>query len=216
MTRVSSKGWVGAILLIMVLASCSTVTDAVLGGAEKGVERAVSKKVEDAVYKRVASSAKLPAPQTAQWNRFMVAQAQVIFAYSFSVSGYWPGQRGYEAGEYTVFEWTDDEGSPVELEKAYLKRSDDGRQWWRVAWKDEEENWVYEGLLDLQEERLVRLRAKDPEGNVDEIPVTEEDQVYVAPTGVTEESLQGATVDTQRLKTQIGRASCRERVCHRV
>jgi hypothetical protein len=51
---------------------------------------------------------------------------------------------------------------------------------------------------------MVRLRAKDPEGNVDEVPVTEDQYVYVAPAEPTEESIEGATVGEERITTPAG------------
>jgi hypothetical protein len=206
MYRLSRAGWLLSLLMLLLLMSaCSTVTDAVMGGTERAVGRAVEERVAQAVYARIAPAGDLPPYGGAQWNIFMVSQAQIIFAYSFSAGGYWVGQNEFEPGDYTVFEWTDQESeSPVELEKALLKITDDGQQWWRVSWKDEEESWVYEGLLDPEEERMVRLRAKDPEGNVDEVPVTEDQSVYMAPAEPTSESIQGATVGEERITTPAG------------
>lgn len=191
------------VLLSLVAAGCSTVTDAVMSGTERAVGRAVSERAEQAVYARLAPSGQLPAFGGPQWNLFMVAQAQVVFAYSFAAGGYWVGQNEFVPGEYTVFEWNDGEGA-VELEKALLRIEDDGREWWRVSWSEEEESWVYEGLLDPEEERIVRLRARDAEGNVDEVPVGEDQAVFTSPTDLTEESIEGATERTETLTTPAG------------
>lgn len=206
MFRFSRAGWLVPLLLLVILFSgCSTVTDAVMGGTERAVERAVSERVEQAVYARVAPAGDLPPYGGGQWNVFMVTQAQVIFAYSFSAGGYWVGENAFEPGDYTVFEWVDSEDdTTVELEKALLRVEDDGREWWRVSWSDEEGAWVYEGLLDPEEERMVRLRAKDPEGNVDEVPITEDQTVYYAPAEVTDESVEGATVGRETITTPAG------------
>lgn len=194
----------GAILLLIVAVSCSTVGTAVMGGVEKGIGRAVEERIELAIYKRLAPKEKLPPPTSAQWGRFMALQAQVVFSYTFTVGGYWVGETGYKPGEYTKFDMMDESGTKVTLERAFLKRLDDGREWWRVSWSDEDETWIYEALLSPEEERMVRLRARDADGNEGEVPLTEE-TIYVPPAKVSDESIEGATVGRETVDTPAGK-----------
>jgi len=63
--------------------------------------------------------------------------------------------------------------------------------------------WIYEALLDPEQEEVVRMRARDPDGEVGEVPVTEQ-TVYRPPRRLTEESLEGATVGTEQIETPAG------------
>jgi hypothetical protein len=192
-----------ALLLVLLLAGCSMVSDAVLGGASKGASRAVSKQVEQAVYKRMAPREELPPPGNPNWGQYMAFQAQVVFSYSFSAGGFWLGQVGYAPGDTTTFDWQASGEDSVIMEKAFLKKLDGGKEWWRVSWKDGEDYWVYEALLDMEGGKLLRLRARDAEGNEGEVPVTGE-TIYIPPTEPTPESIAGATVATETVKTPAG------------
>jgi len=203
-TKVILIVFFSSILLLVVAVSCSTVSTAVIGGVQKGVGKAVEERVEQAVYKKLAPKEKLPPPASPQWGQFMALQAQVVFSYTFSAGGYWVGGTGYKPGEYTKFDWIDEGGTKVILERAFLKKLDDGNEWWRVSWSDEEGNWIYEALLSPSEERMVRLRARDADGNEGEIPLTEE-AIYVPPVKVSDESIKGATVGRETVETPAGK-----------
>ncbi len=191
------------VLFALLLAGCSMVSDAVLGGASKGAERAVSKRVEQAVYKRMAPREELPPPGNPNWGQYMAFQAQVVFSYSFSAGGFWLGQVGYAPGDTTTFDWQASGDDSVIMEKAFLKKLPDGKEWWRVAWEEGEDIWIYEALLDTEGGQLLRLRARDADGNEGEVPVTGE-AIYIPPTEPTPESITGATVATETVKTPAG------------
>jgi hypothetical protein len=187
---------VAGFIVVFIITGCSSIQDAVMGGVTTGVEEAVEQRVEQAVYKRLAPKEETPSPSSPGWGQFMATQAQIIFSYSFSAGGLWLGQTGYNPGEYTKFEWKPEEDAPVVLEKAFLKRLGDGKEWWRVSWSDEDGSWIYEALFSTGEDReLLRLRARDADGNEGEVPVTEGQVVYVEPAELTEESIEGATVE---------------------
>ncbi len=190
---------------ILIVSGCASLTDVVMGGAAAGVERAVSERAEQAVYKRLAPKEQLPPPASPGWGQFMANQAQIVFAYSFSAGGFWLGQVGYKPGEYTKFEWHPEGDSPVTIERAFLKKLDDGKEWWRVSWAEEEDTWIYEALFSPGEDgKLLRLRARDADGNEGEVPVTEGHAIYVPPAELTEESIEGATVEHEKIKTPAG------------
>jgi len=193
-------------ILMIVITSCSTITSSIIGGAESGLGRAISESVEQSVYKKTAPKETLPPPQTSSWNQYMASQAYVIFSYSFSAGGYWFGTDNYKEGEWTKFQIITDDGDKIIIEKAFLKRLPDGNEWWRVSLKDKEDEWVYEALISPEDGKLLRLRGRDADGNEGEIPVTEGSQgsVYENSQKLTEESLKGATVGTEKVKTPAG------------
>ena len=193
------------IFISLIIAGCSSFTGAILGGVESGVSRAAEERVEQALYSRLAPKEQTPPPKTSNWNQFMVTQAQIVFSYSFSAGGLWVGSVGYEPGEWTKFELKPEGDSPVIMEKAFLKRLDNGNEWWRVSWSDKDVAWVYEALISPKEEKLLRLRAKDADGNEGEIPVTADTPtIYNAPAELTEESIEGATVSKETITTPAG------------
>ena len=198
-----------ALVLAVVLAGCSMLEDAVAGGISSGVRKGVSESAEQEAEQEAApaaqtqpSQSRVP-PMGPQWNQYMVMQAQMAFNYAFSAGGLWAGQRGYEPGDYTKFTWTMQGEDPIVLERAYLREQDDGKQWWRVTWEDSEGAWLWEALIDPDTSQMVRMRARDAEGNEGEVPVSGQ-SVYMAPAELTKESVQGATVGRERITVPAG------------
>jgi len=200
-----------AVALATMLSGCFLAQEAAettVGAASE----AAGQEVGEAIGARVASAAQLPTAGTAQWNQFMVSQAQVLFSYAFAANGMWPAEATYEEGEWTRYEARTAEGEDAgfqTLERAFLTTTEDGNEWWRVRAQQEEDTWVYEALIDPERDEVVRLRSRDPEGNVGEVPVTER-TVYQSPQRLTEESIEGATVATDELSTPAGTFSTRE------
>jgi hypothetical protein len=146
------------------------------------------------------------APATgAEWNQLMIMQSQMAFAYAFSAGGLWAGQAEYKPGEYTKFEWSSEGDDSVIIERAFLQKLDDGNEWWRVSWQVQDETWMWEALIDIQAEQVLRMRARDPDGSEGEVPVSEDTAVYMPPTqSLTKESVQGATVGKEKVDTPAG------------
>ena len=92
---------------------------------------------------------------------------------------------------------------PIVMERAYLKEQDVGKQWWRVSWEDSEGSWIWEALIDPDSSEMVRMRARDADGNEGEVPVSGQ-AVYMAPMELTEESVQGATVGKEKVTVPAG------------
>ena len=210
MKKFETLGWVVGIALVLavLLSGCSMLGNAVMGGVSSGVRKGVSKGVEQEVEEEVApeteqAQAKAPA-KGPQWNQYMVMQAQMAFNYAFSAGGLWAGQMEYKPGEYTKFEWTMGGDDPIIMERAYLKELDDGKQWWRVSWKDSEDLWIWEALIDPQSSQMLRMRARDTDGNEGEVPVTGQ-SVYMPAAELTKESVQGATVGKEKVEVPAGR-----------
>jgi len=97
---------------------------------------------------------------------------------------------------------------PRHAGRAFLTTTEDGDQWWRVRGVQNGETWVYEALLDPEQETVVRLRSRDPKGKVGEVPVTEQ-TVYRPPQRLTEESVEGATTGTEEVDTPAGTFAAR-------
>lgn len=210
MTRFFSNRFLRFAVLIFVggigfaLQGCSGVNRAIDSAAD-----AAGEVVGEAVGQRIASAADLPTAGTTQWNQFMVAQAQVLFNYAFSAGGMWPAEATYEEGEWTEYRvGLEGESGINTLERAFLTTTEDGNEWWRVRATQNDESWVYEALVDPDQREVVRLRSEDPEGNVGEIPVTEQ-TVYNPPQRLTDESVEGATTGSEEVETPAGTFTAR-------
>ncbi len=191
------------IISFLTLSSCSLITSAVVGGAESGLSQAIYERVEQSVYKKMAPKEKLPPPATPGWNAYMTSQAYVIFSYTFTAGGFWLETKEYKEGEWTKFRITRDDGEVIDVEKALLKKLDNGNEWWRVSWKSNDGEWIYEALLNPENGKILRMKAKDADGNVGEVPVSE-DSVFKGAQKLTKESLEGATVGEEKVKTPAG------------
>lgn len=192
------------------LSGCFFVGEAVETGINSAAS-AAGEEVGEAVGQQLAPAVQLPTYGTGAWNQFMVSQAQILFGRAFSAGGMWPAQASYAPGEWAKYQFTmsgESDAALDTLERAYLKETEEGNQWWRVRGLQGGETWVYEALVDPEQGEVVRLRAKDPEGNVGEVPVTE-NTVYQSPQHLTEESIDGATVGTQSIDTPAGTFSAR-------
>jgi len=204
MKKIKTLDWILGIALVLVvlLSGCSMLGDAVMGGVRKGVSKGVEQEVEQEVTTGTGQS-KAPA-MGPQWNQLMITQAQMAFNYAFSAGGLWAGQVGYKPGEFTKFEWTMAGDDPIVIERAYLKDLDDGKQWWRVSWEDSEGLWIWEALIDPQSSQMLRMRARDTDGNEGEVPVSGQ-TVYMPAAELTKESVQGATVGKEKVDVPAGR-----------
>lgn len=186
--------------------SASSVVDEGLGSAAGAAGEQVGK----ALGAEIVRAADLPPPGSARYNQVMVSQAQIMFAYAFSAGGQWPAEAQYGPGEWASYEVRTAEGETAldTLSRAFLTRTDDGNEWWRVRGAQDGEAWVYEALLDPKQEEVVRMRARDPEGKFGEVPVTEK-TVYRPPQRLTEESVDGATTGTEQVETTAGTFTAR-------
>ena len=192
------------------LSGCFSVGGAVGTGIDAAAD-AAGEEVGEAIGQRLAPAVQLPTYGTGAWNQFMVSQAQILFSRAFTAGGMWPAQSSYKPGEWVQYRSTvsgENEAVLDTLERAYLKKTEDGNQWWRVRGLQAGENWTYEALVDPDRGEVVRLRAEDPEGNVGEVPVTES-TVYQSPQRLTEESIEGATEGTKEIESPAGTFTAR-------
>ena len=194
------------LFLSVVLSGCVSFEDMLFDEFHKnGNESSSTTGNADSGAAQKADSSGSRAPSSGpQWNQLMVSQAQMAFSFAFSAGGMWAGQVGYKPGEFTKFEWTMKGEDSIVIERAFLKELENGNQWWRVSWKDSEGLWVWESLIDTQNSQMLRMRARDTDGNEGEVPVSGE-SVYMSATELTRESVQGATVDKGKVDVPAGR-----------
>ncbi|MBI4400750.1 MAG: DUF799 family lipoprotein [Nitrospirae bacterium] len=133
--------------------------------------------------------------------------AGVMFTYAFHPGGYWLGAKAYRPGEWT--RWTvtsrDDQH---QMEKAYLKKEADGKEWWRVAFVEEEgKPVIFEGYFASGQSELLRLRGKIGGGEPSEIPVTK-GALYHKPAELTAESWKAAFVRKESVAVPAGTFQC--------
>lgn len=201
-----------SVLLVSILAAsgCGAALDSALSTAGHragmGIGNAVGASIGNAAGNAIA--ARMPA----MWTPDMTA---VYMNYLFTMA-FHSGSYTFEGTDYAVGEWTrwrlldsDAEGKPDELERAFLHRRDDGREWWRVKYVSETEEGrdsiVVEGLMDPETGEFLRMRGKMPgETEAREMPVEEGTYTYVQPRGLTRESLEGAIVGTETVRVPAG------------
>lgn len=124
----------------------------------------------------------------------------------------------YQPGQWTRWELTsgDDDDKAI-VERAFISKDEDGREWWRYKSVMSGDTIVLEGLFKdagdgLQE--LVRMRGRMPgEKEPNEMMVPENMTMLQAwgmfRTRPTEESVDGATVGTENLTTPAGTFSAK-------
>ena len=148
--------------VLLLLSGCSIIRGLLRNSARDSVKEETGQSAEPvesgeardtADNDEAKSSRSAPGPQ---WNNLMISQARMIFPMAFSGGGFYVGQKDYQPGDYTIFEWVSGNDDPVRMEKASLKVTDDGKEWWRISWTVDGDSWVYEVLLDPEAEKMVR------------------------------------------------------------
>ena len=137
-----------------------------------------------------------------------------VFNSFFYAGGYsFDYSNVYQPGEWTKWKATGmDEGN--QFQKAFLKKEDDGREWWQIVTlsvRDEKpEEVVLEALFSAPDEaglrKILRLRSLFPgDKEPAEVPVQENSAAwYREPMKITKESLEAATKGTESITTPAG------------
>jgi hypothetical protein len=198
---------IGIAVLALASAGCSFVDSAVSGAGDQAGRNLGARMVGNAGSGGGAAAGTGSGGMSAATMNpaFMNLYMSTIFTYAFSAGGYDIGQDAYKAGQYTRWQGKTENGKAVQLERAHLFDDAQGRQWWKVKWTDEEgKTTILEGLLDAQQQKFVRMRAKfpdDAQGN--EMAVS--DQSYYHPAQkLSAESVQGATKGTESVSVPAG------------
>lgn len=121
----------------------------------------------------------------------------LIFNYMFSTYGYSTSVDDYKEGESTTWQITTQDGDKtMEMYRAFLKKMDNGQEWWgvRLNLADEDQStYIAEILFSENRSSVLRYREKLDGGDIQEKPVSE--GWYNQPVSLTEESMQGATTE---------------------
>ena len=194
-------------------AGCSTVNRAVggaMGGAAGAAGEAAGQRAGAAAAGRVMGPTVPGAPSGMAGAQMMGYYANWMFGLAFHSGGYWVGGAGAgmeNAGQWTLWEFQSG-GKTQRMERAFLTRLPDGKEWWRVRWYSMEEHpdtVIFEAMFGADRSQVLRMRGKTSGEEAGEIPVEQGTGfVWTRPTELTQESLQGATVGNEAVTTPAG------------
>ena len=206
----------GAVALAF--AGCSTVRSAMsgaMGGVNTGVSNAAGAAVAGQFHGPAvpgapaggaggAGGAGMSGPQSAQ---MMTYYANWMFTLGFNSGGYWLPNSDLQPGQSVTFEFATHDKTQ-RMERAYLKKTDDGKQWYRVMWydlSDKPDTVIFEALFSADRSQVLRMRGKTSGQQAGEIPVEQNTGFsWREPTYLTQESLTAATVGTESVTTPAG------------
>jgi hypothetical protein len=213
----------GVVALVLVSSACTF-----LDSARNGAENRAGQNVGERIVGNAGSggSGGAPGAQSASYGSgggagggmsaatmppaVMNLYMSTIFNYAFTPGGYDIGQAPYAVGQYTRFTGKGDGGKGITVERAHLFDDAQGRQWWKVKFTDDSgKTTILEGLLDPQQQKFVRMRAKFPDdaaGN--ELPVDQQSYYHPAQK-LSPESVQGATRGVESVSVPAGTISAR-------
>ncbi|MBS3818072.1 hypothetical protein KGY73_00990 [bacterium] len=193
--NVPLKVFLGFLLISIFGIGCSAVSTAV-----DTAERTAGETVGEAVGEKVGE-----AIVRSYTPNFMRLYTSYIMSYAYGSGGIWIEDFTYEEGDWTKWTGGSGEDDSYEFTKAFLKKTDKGNEWWQVKFYDlqSEDTVIIESLFSPDRGNLLRMRAKFPDKEPGEIPV-EKHQYYTAPSELTEESIEGATLGTETIKVPAG------------
>lgn len=184
---------------LLIAGGCSSVIDSAIDSAGRTVGEAAGRMVGQRIVRTYTP-------------RFASMYASYMFTYAFTPGGYWVEPNEYEQGQWTKWRFVED-GEPTGswLERAFLKRDEEGQEWWRVTMYDEdsEDTVTLEALFAADKSTVLRLRSKFPDQEISEMPVEEGTMIYREPLELTEESMEGATVETGPVSVPAGSFTAR-------
>jgi hypothetical protein len=185
----------------LLLASTGCVQ--ILSGLIDGAAHAAGNRVGSAIGDRVGEA------MVRSWTpQFMTWYTSYIFALAFSAGGYSVTTVDYRPGEFTRWNLPTDDREAKEswVERAYLFDDEQGRQWWKVKFFDGASGDLVtlEGLFDMKEGRLVRLRGKFPKDQEPKEMAVDEGTYYTPPRALSKESLAGATKGPAKVQVPAG------------
>ncbi|MFO7768375.1 MAG: hypothetical protein R6W82_05410 [bacterium] len=182
-----------------IIGGCSSVLDSAISSAGKTVGEAAGRMAGERIVRTYSP-------------RFTSMYASYMFTYAFTPGGYWVEPNEYETGQWTKWRFVED-GEPTGswLERAFLKRNEEGQEWWRVTMYDvdSDDTVTLEALFAADKSTVLRLRSKFPDQEISEMPVQEGTMIYREPMELTDESLEGATVETGSVEVPAGSFTAR-------
>jgi hypothetical protein len=198
------------VLSVLAVAGCGTA----VGSAIDVAARRTGEGIGTAVGTRVgaAAGAALASRLPAIWTPDLTAlYMNYLFTMAFHSGSYTFEGTDYRVGEWTRWRMTEtgDTEQPVELERAFLHRADNGREWWRVKYVantgEGRDSITVEALMNPETGEFLRMRGKMPgEAEAKEMPVEQGTYGYVQPRSLTRESLEGARVGREAVRVPAG------------
>ncbi len=137
------------VMLVLSLTGCAAITSTM-----DGVTGAVNRTAENAV---------LSATGIAALQDSMVAM--IVYTSAFYAGGFMYGYDNFSEGEgveWKVTSKSEEEESIVTIERALLKRLNDGTSWWQLSYRDEESEFLSEALVGGDFDLLI-FRYIDPD-----------------------------------------------------
>ena len=192
------------------LAGCSTVRSA-MSGATSGAANAAGQAAGNAIARHFIGPTVPGAPAGAMGSaQMMTYYANWMFTLGFNSGGYGLPNSDLQPGQSVTFEF-EQSGNKQRLERAYLTKLPDGKQWYRVKWydlSDKPDTVVFEALFSADRSQVLRMRGKTSGQQAGEIPVEQNSGFsWREPTYLTQESLTAATVGTESVSTPAGNFS---------
>lgn len=136
--------------------------------------------------------------------------SMALFQALFYQGGYDLATEGFDPGEYVQWQ-ASGVGDGDWLEKALLRRRDDGSEWWRVASHSGDGTIIMEALFAPAgsdgSRQIRRMRVKWPDKEPQEVPITEEESsrwVLHGQRTLTEESYAGLKVGVEDVSVPAG------------
>lgn len=195
------------VVLVVAVTGCGSVMesamDAAASRAGAGIGNAVGNRIGGAV------AARMPAVWTPDLTPIYM---NYLFTMAFHSGSYELAGTEYEVGEWTRWRMVDSEADgeePVEIERAFLNRTAEGMEWWRVKYVSDTgegmDSITVEALLDPESGEFRRMRGKMPgEKEAKEMPVEEGTYSYARPVQLTKESMEGALVGKESVRVPAG------------
>lgn len=196
------------------LAGCGVARSAIsgaVGGVNTGASNAAGNAAGNAVAGRFRGPTVPGAPGGAMGPQMMTYYANWMFTLGFNSGGYWVPNSDLQPGQSVTFEFTAHD-SRQRMERAFLTRLADGKEWWRVKWYSMTgpDTVAFEALFSADHAQVLRMRGKTNGQQAGEVPVEQNTGfTWREPTYLTTESLNGATVGTEAISTPAGNFSAK-------
>lgn len=195
------------LLALLFPLGCASALDRAVGSAADAAGRTAGEAVGERLGQMLVAS--FPDDWTPRWTNLYV---NYLLGVAFHSGSYAVTEDAYQPGEWTRWRMVDaGDRTPTVIERAYLARTDDGNEWWRVKYlqTEEDEEIVLEGLFSGDGSELVRLRGRFPGEEAREMPVEEGAYGYNEPVRLSEESVEGATVGEESVTVPAGTFTAR-------
>lgn len=192
--------------LVVSLGGCQQVASQIVGTAMQTTTQRVGEEIGDRIAGAVLADLGPRMIRT-----YTIGMMQLLFYQG----GYDVEMMEYEPGDYTVWQSDTAEYGQI-MERAFLRREENGMEWWRLeAYSQdpdtgEEFHLVMEGLFEPREDGsryIRRLRVQYPDSDTpEEVPITKEDAANWLVRGqqLTPESMEGMRVGSESVTVPAG------------